>query len=482
MGTNEVLERADERAAWRSAEPTDRSVGERRDTHSVPQRSRAAGISRGPMPPLLAPYREGGTVLRMTSRRAPRAAKWRFGAALAAGVLLAALAALAPVAGAAGDDAPPPAPPRWETVLDWIREERDRFAADLEHVHSALLERARVEQPDLVASLSPEPPRPRPRGYGILPPLLEDAETCTVLPTASVYSLETLSTTFASEVRDAALLARRCEAEPDAPLAERVERFLALRARLHNFEEHISYHAFWQRAVADAPDAFAHRNETLALVREWDRLRRAAGSVARIEDLYREIRERVAPFRATPGLRLETSADGARVLRVPIVTDIDDDAFLARFVEGVDEAWNQSEAARALELRLELELERVDAAALYPDGVPALGTPIDEREHLARFPEQALVLTSGGDSTHAFVGRAIFLGPDPVAPRTLAHELGHLLGFSDAYLRAHDQGPGAPFGSVLVEWTGLLDDLMGSPGKGVVTRRLVEQLLEAYGA
>jgi hypothetical protein len=65
-------------------------------------------------------------------------------------------------------------------------------------------------------------------------------------------------------------------------------------------------------------------------------------------------------------------------------------------------------------------------------------------------------------------------------PRVLAHEFGHLLGFVDAYLRGYEGDPDGPFGVRVVEWTGLMDNLMGGPAAGRVTREMIEQLLAAY--
>ena len=78
------------------------------------------------------------------------------------------------------------------------------------------------------------------------------------------------------------------------------------------------------------------------------------------------------------------------------------------------------------------------------------------------------------------VGRNITLGPKQTTRRTLAHEFGHLLGFSDAYLRSYEGDPRDPYGVVLLEWTGLIDNLMGSPVVGRVTEAMIETLIDAY--
>jgi hypothetical protein len=103
------------------------------------------------------------------------------------------------------------------------------------------------------------------------------------------------------------------------------------------------------------------------------------------------------------------------------------------------------------------------------------------KAHVDRFPEQALVLTTGTASTHAWTGRSVLLGPSPLRRRDLAHEFGHLLGFADAYLRGFEGEPTGAFGVVVVEWVGLQDDLMGSPESGRVTETMIDRLIDAYG-
>ena len=97
-----------------------------------------------------------------------------------------------------------------------------------------------------------------------------------------------------------------------------------------------------------------------------------------------------------------------------------------------------------------------------------------------RFPAGALVLTTGAESTHAFTGRYVALGPSPVTPRVLAHEFGHLLGFDDAYVRSYQGDPRDAHGVVVIEWSGLFDDLMGAPGSGRVGARMIDTLITNY--
>ena len=150
------------------------------------------------------------------------------------------------------------------------------------------------------------------------------------------------------------------------------------------------------------------------------------------------------------------------------------------FKAGVDEAFSQSVAARTHQFSVDLEWRLVGADALYQDGPPRYGAVIDLGAHRSRFLDCPLVLTTGAESTHALVGDRIVLGTDPESHNTLAHEFGHLLGFSDAYVRGYDGDPGGDYGAVIVEWTGLSDDLMGSPGRGRVSSEMIETILTAY--
>lgn len=144
------------------------------------------------------------------------------------------------------------------------------------------------------------------------------------------------------------------------------------------------------------------------------------------------------------------------------------------------EAFSNSEAARKQRFAISLEIYQLTATELYPQGAPARGSAINLKKHIALYPPGELVLTTGGASTHAWVGRNVTLGPNPTTRRTLAHEFGHLLGFRDAYLRSYQGDTQDPYGVVFFEWKGLIDNLMGSPGSGRVTDGMIETLINAY--
>ena len=363
-----------------------------------------------------------------------------------------------------------PAP--WKGVLERLRADRDRLSGRLETAHETLLSRARKDQPDLVERLSPEPPAARPTGYCVLPEIEGDPPLAPVEPKETVYSMESLGRSLHRDLIDARALIDREIRDPVTPLKPQVEEFERLRDRLESVEEHVEYHAQWQQAVGDQAEYFAMRNRLVLSVREWRRQHAADETTSLDKTTLRAI----APFNVTEGLSIEETESGDRVLAVTVWTDIEDRDLVAAFRQGVEANFTRSETR----FRLALDVRTVTPDALYPEGPPEKGADIDLEHHLARFPEGSLVLTTGAESTHAWQGRYVVLGSAPLSRRVLAHEFGHLLGFSDAYLRGFDGDPGGPYGVTLVEWTGLVDDLMGNSDTGRVTEAMIDTLIEAY--
>jgi hypothetical protein len=367
----------------------------------------------------------------------------------------------------------------WQQVITGLEERRDQLSSNMEGARDVLLLRAQSENPDFIARLYLE--RPRRSGYQNIPPIKPNPPLASVTPRQQIYSLEKLQQRFDTNLHATFDFSEQVLVIPDQPLEPLVIEFERLRWQLRNMEKHLAYHVQWQRAAAEQVGLYAERNRIAASIGEMQTLEKNGGSADRIAALRQGVDERVATFEPTSGLAIQINGDGIRILLVTVYTDIEDEEFLKAFREGVESAFNDSEAARSQRFAVSLEIRRLTAAELYPQGAPARGTAISVKEHLARFPEGALILTTGGKGTHAWVGRNITLGPDPRTPRTLAHEFGHLLGFSDAYLRSYQGDPRDPYGVVLLEWTGLIDNLMGSPAVGRVTEAMIETLIDAYG-
>lgn len=174
------------------------------------------------------------------------------------------------------------------------------------------------------------------------------------------------------------------------------------------------------------------------------------------------------------------SGDGWTIT-VPIVSDVQDTQFVQAFKTLVEKAWSSPDA-RSLSVRLEIKTltpielycGRQPVAGCQP---PARGTAIDLRAHIARFPGNVGVLTTGAGSTHFTAGRAIAFSPHDAPARMVIHEFGHLLGFRDAYLRGYrDMGAD---GYAITELVVDHSDIMGDYRTGAVLPSHVERLLRA---
>lgn len=361
----------------------------------------------------------------------------------------------------------------WELALDYLQSQVEEYRTRLDKTKAILTRRTGADE-RMLARITPPIPAARAQGYGVLPEIVADQAIVDVALHRNTFSISNLTSRAAPIWRDGFQLVAQAET---GELATLVPEFERLRGHLSWAQAQISYHRYWQKAVLEHERFFKLRNR---IVEDAELLRRLVtdkGDAKEIERLRTLIEAKIAPFQKTAGLVVRAGHDGALELLVHVVTDIADVAFLSTFEKAVDTAFNQSAAARAKRFRIRLTIERLDAKKL---GVPKHGTAVDEDAHVARFPKGKLVLTTGAKSTHAFVGHYIQFGVNPMRPRELAHEFGHLLGFSDAYLRGFEGQPDGKLGCTLVEYGGLQDDLMGSPRQGRVTARMIKRLLDAY--
>jgi hypothetical protein len=137
--------------------------------------------------------------------------------------------------------------------------------------------------------------------------------------------------------------------------------------------------------------------------------------------------------------------------------------------------------ANGLPHQVRLDIRFISSRALYCGASiaactpPTRGAAVDLPSHLARFPADLAVLTTGGTQPHVLGGRSMILGPRDLAARTLAHEFGHILGFDDAYLRGYRSL--GDDGYAIIELVPDRADIMSSSGGSEVQQRHFEQLV-----
>lgn len=365
------------------------------------------------------------------------------------------------------------------------------LTARLASAHQRLRRALDAHAPDLLSALDPEPPSPLARGYQLLPRLTGDPPPAArgAAPAPRLYSWPRTREMIAGTERGVATLLARLQALPagvDArgALAELIETYRRLDTGRRTEGEHVRYNRLWQDAIARDPARFEGESRLLAGALELRAVERELESSPsgepspRLAQRARSLAERLDAHRRRrapcPFLRVERPAEGLWIVGVPVYTDIEDAAFLASAEEAIESVWRVAEDGA--EYRVDLELRRLEPEALYaPSAPPARGADVDVAAHVARFPRDGGVVTTGAVSTHVAANRAIVLGPELIARSVLAHEFGHVLGFRDGYLRgSRDLGSDGYEVSELV-----LDpaDLMSNPARGKVLRAHFEVLL-----
>jgi hypothetical protein len=275
-----------------------------------------------------------------------------------------------------------------------------------------------------------------------------------------------------------------------------------------NIDAHVRYNRLWQAAIAADRSGYDRETALHALILERqkidDSLRRVRGTfeklspekfsisfsrtgeAVRLSEIARDLRSRNAllarrideamgTVQSPKFIRMENFA-AEWIFRVPLFTDIEDRKFVAEVKRIVESTWRIVDATNTY--RVEVDVSYLPVDLLYLDGgVPARGDTVDMARHLARFPAGGAILTTGGLTTHVR-DRAIVLGPNPLSPRVLAHEFGHILGFRDRYVRGY-RNLGRN-GFQVIEAVADPRDIMGAATHGSVSSYHFSRLVEHY--
>ena len=273
-----------------------------------------------------------------------------------------------------------------------------------------------------------------------------------------------------------------------------------MREQHGNIDAHVRYNRFWQAAIASDRSAYDRatllQNDLLQhqsilaklqpppaalgtssiALQALDATPRPIGiadGLNKDEALLTQRINALVHAIDTPGfIRLEQSND-EWVFRIPVFTDIEDQDFVAAAKRIIESTWR---IRGPKSFRVELEVSHVSSALLYADVIkPARGAPLDLRRHLGRFPSGGAILTTGALTTHV-QDYAIVLGPRAIAPRILAHEFGHILGFRDGYIRGYKNL--GKNGFQITEAVAFPGDIMTAPSTGRVLPAHFEKLIE----
>jgi len=349
-----------------------------------------------------------------------------------------------------------------------FREQRDRLNSFFQDLREAVQRGAPAsEAPNLMRQLQTAPPPTNVWGYGTLPRIVDIAQPPTPVSTFT-YSWSVTEGYVSGEGikldrarSDLARVAVVDPAEKLSLLGELIAQYRDLLKNQRTVDQYIQYNRFWQREIAENRSRFDKLTQVYNMMKSGN------------PDTADAIRKVLGKPQAPRFVRIRKDSSKSVTLQVRVYTDIDDDVWLSQAKSVIEDIWRTDED----ETRYAIEIEFRKTKLKEP---PQAGDHLDAEKYVARFPNDGGVLTTGAQFTYGSVGRAVVLGPGDLAPRTLAHEFGHVLGFPDGYIRGYaDLGER---GFEILELTSFFDDIMSAPREGHVQPAHFKLLLESLDA
>jgi len=348
---------------------------------------------------------------------------------------------------------------------------RDRLAQFFEELRTAIQRDLPPNQSaPLLRQMEKAPPPVGIFGYGMLPRIVDIPQPPTPIRSFSyswpitesyIQGEESKLERAKSDLVRLAAVSR--EARP-VRFSDLVTQYRELIRNQGTVDQYIEYNRFWQRSIAEDRKQYDRMTQVYWALKSGN------------PDTAATIREVLGKPKAPGFVRVRRTAPNRVVLQVRMYTDIDDDAYLAQVRTVIEDTWRAEEGGT--EYLVELDLRKVAAAELYRGRTaPSNGEHMDIEKHVSRFPGDGGVLTTGAEFTHGSVGRYVALGPGDLAPKTLAHEFGHILGFNDGYIRGYNDLGDRGF--EILELTAFFDDIMSAPREGHVQPTHFKLLLEA---
>jgi hypothetical protein len=389
---------------------------------------------------------------------------------------------------------------------DWVEKHYQNYSMLLRRYYESLSVTLKNSAPDLLVLLRPS--EPIQYGYQILPAILtapspEDHVRGRSIGYSWPWTDYLIDREWGEIVRYETELrrAKTLHGNESRLILQRLALdFRGMSQRQRNIDAHVQYNRFWQAAIAadragyDRETALQNevlerqgildglRNLDAAFGRVSVSLKRFQAPLAEISDdlkrrealLTHRINGATSRIRTADFIALQRHANDW-IFRIPLYTDIEDQAFVASVKRIIESTWQLRDGTNSF--RVELDIAYVATDLLYGDSEkPMIGERVDIRRHLRRFPSGAAILTTGAITTHV-QDHAIVLGPHAIAPNVLAHEFGHILGFRDRYIRGYkDLGEN---GFQVMEVVADPNDIMAVPATGSVLRRHFETILRS---
>jgi hypothetical protein len=360
-----------------------------------------------------------------------------------------------------------------DRVEQRFRGHRDRLTTFFQELRAAVQREAPAsEAAPLLRRLQEAPPQTNRWGYQMLPRIVDIPQPPTPISNFS-YSWGVTESYVTGEntrlERAQADLARVAVVGPDEKLrllGDLVAQYREMVKNQRTVDQYIQYNRFWQREIAEDRPRFDRLTQVYTMMK--------SGS----PDIAEAIRGALGKPKAPRFIQVRRQGTRSVTLQVRVYTDIDDDAYLDQAKAIIESVWRAEEGG--MQYAVEVVFRKRSVKDLYRnETTPQNGDHIDLDRHVARFPSDGGVLTTGAQFTFGSVGRYVGLGPGELAPRTLAHEFGHILGFTDGYIRGYaDLGER---GFEILELTSFFDDIMSAPREGRVQPAHFKLLMESLG-
>ena len=397
-----------------------------------------------------------------------------------------------PAAAQPADEAEPPIA-AYIARGDMVEATYEAYVERLKRYQARLREHLEADAPDLAEQLTEEPPTPVPYGYQIVPEFTIAEATEPTPPRSGGYSwpwtnqvLDRQQTALANAEQHLDQVDGMTPETRRQTYEQLTDGYDALEAGQRQVDQHLKHNRFWQEVIANdwgrfeqqiiLHDAVVEREQNRHLLATRNMANESTEQVkAKIAALDTQIEEGQPEPTAPSFIEIVENTPRRKLFKVPLYTDIPDADFVRASVEAIETIWQLE--ADGVAYRLEVDLRTMTAADVYgEDPTPADGEHIVLNDHVARFPTDGGVLTTGSNRTYAIPGRYVAVGPSPISNRTMAHEFGHILGFTDRYVRgARDMGRA---GYNILEIVPDGRDLMAATNSGYVQSAHFESLIQ----